>query len=462
VELSVDLAQEETDPSPHGMHMQRQRLVNFGDAQYVMYFKMGRQRLGGLIDTVSSELVLFRQECAICSAAETHYTPEWSRTFRKGNLKALMTFGRSQTPLAAAFEDVAIGHFRKIDQAIWQVDEASVPALLRETAAFQAVMGMGPPEQTLAEVWSRAEKLVLNVSSYYEQGMDAPQPAVDLAEELVETALEFARRTPVLQAGRFSSFSVCLGGLPRSNGVLVWNDTLAYEHPRIFTRVPVISKHQWTARLTFPELRRPVLEELQHPVPGGGMLHLGCLTGCRAIFDTSSSLIGVPPHVRKRVADWLSYMDPYCTNPESMPDLVFQLGGSFFSLPSSSYLALVEGEVPLQLVDSLLSLKRRSECKLMLADVPVTDPFEETWILGVPFFRRYYTTFMLGESKKERTLYMAPHERESCRPARRLRRNPQFNFIPGRRLLPVVNASRLHLPSLPENNWTFSLSRHHP
>eukprot|EP00416_Gambierdiscus_australes_P024865 CAMPEP_0171073292 /NCGR_PEP_ID=MMETSP0766_2-20121228/11413_1 /TAXON_ID=439317 /ORGANISM="Gambierdiscus australes, Strain CAWD 149" /LENGTH=69 /DNA_ID=CAMNT_0011529967 /DNA_START=394 /DNA_END=600 /DNA_ORIENTATION=+ len=65
----------------------------------------------------------------------------------------------------------------------------------------------------------------------------------------------------------------------------------------------------------------------------------------------------------------------------------------------------------------LQSSKRRM-CELMLMDMGDFMGVD-LWILGVPWFRKYYTTFELGNQLLERRFHVALHSDEDCRPVDR-------------------------------------------
>merc|ERR1719335_789481 len=105
-----------------------------------------------------------------------------------------------------------------------------------------------------------------------------------------------------------------------------------------------------------------------------------------------------------------------------------------FSLPPESYIGEVIGEIPKSLERFMHRDKRMtrsmeaeqikplagpgvSQCELLLMDMGVSNTqFGPLWILGMPWFREYYTTFDLGPgNKNHRNIYVSPADK-NCYP----------------------------------------------
>merc|ERR1712224_984489 len=95
---------------------------------------------------------------------------------------------------------------------------------------------------------------------------------------------------------------------------------------------------------------------------------------CVAIIDSGTSLIGVPHMHMAFITDLVSRINSDCSKLEELPDLVFELGGEVFPLPSSAYVMEIDG----QCYGAFMALSMASDRGL-------------AWVLGLPFLRHYYT-----------------------------------------------------------------------
>lgn len=442
LEAAMALAQQR----PEG-HSQRQPMINFGDAQYVSYLQMGEQMVAGIIDTGSFELAVFGPECNSSNAA-AQYKPHLSATYERGHLQMTNNDSSLATHFRESFENVSIGPFPSTRQMFWEVDDkADMPAL--QNSAFKAVIGVGPTEAMLLRVWNGVDTIIENLTkTYYDQAMMAPEEVVAQAEEMVQIAIRLGSELPLLHTWSVPAFSICLGARPGDDGVIVWNDTRAHALPGSFARVPVLPTHTWSVNMTRPALAFG---------KDGSFVELGCSSGCDALLDTGTSLLGAPSAAIRQLVEAMEGLDSECSNVGSLPTLIFQLGGQEFSLPPSAYMAKVEEEVPAYLREQMPHLqksKRRRACELMLVDMGDTFPGAEMWILGVPFFRKYYTTFELGERVHDRKVHIAQHT--DCEPE-----SPRgdISMVQSQQALPHVDATRLQLPWRPRGLGSVSYRR---
>jgi len=400
-------------------------MINFGDTQYVSYIQMGKQMIAGIFDTGSYELVVFGSGCSTCGVA-AHYNSRLSKTAHDGKLETQQQYRSGETSSQECYDQVSIGPYPAVEQMFWNVVDARMPILAN--AAFEAIIGIGPPEAPLAQIWNETGNLVNNLTSYYENGEDAPADVATEAKEMIDVALTMSKSLPMLSTLGVPQFSVCLGAKPGTDGLFIWNDTMAMEHPDMFTKVPVVGTHSWSANMSNVQL----VSRFADPTD------LGCAGGCSAVLDTGTSLIAAPAEVIDKVQAAMAAVDENCSNLHVLPDLVFELGGWQFSLPPSAYVAEVIGEVPenLGLMTPHLVQSERS-CSLSLI-----NSGDDNWILGVPFFRKYYTTFSLGTAMEERCFYIAPHPEDECTPGA-----PSVSMSLSKQQLSRVEAKRLHLPS---------------
>merc|ERR1719163_2518276 len=57
-----------------------------------------------------------------------------------------------------------------------------------------------------------------------------------------------------------------------------------------------------------------------------------------------------------------------------------------------------------------------ARCKPLFMAMEQATQFGPLWILGMPFFRSYYTTFSIGKSRQDRALYISAADSE-CFPS---------------------------------------------
>lgn len=400
----------------------RQTLTNYHDLQYVTYVNIGNQTLTGIIDTGSFELVVFSKACDTCGKAG-RYNPNISPSYHMGTLTNRQTYGSGDTFSREAFEKVSIGSGLAVNQTFWEVTRAQMPLLAN--AEFQAIIGVGPPETPAADAWTSMNSVVQIIKRYLASGVPPPAATTKRAKSSAEVAVEMSQSTPMLGTLGVSTFSVCLGAHPGSDGFLVWNDTSIVEYPSLFTRIPVIGRHTWTLNLTGAWLAEPLglaratedqLRLVEEPRPS--RTFLGCAGGCGAVVDSGTSMLVVPSSAIEALTQAVQRMEEDCSNIHELPDLVFDFAGTKVSLPPDAYVAEVMGEVPSYL-EGFVRIKRlqgpKSRCELLVMESSSDTNYGPLWILGMPFFRSYYTAFHVGRSSAERAVYITPSG-EDCVP----------------------------------------------
>eukprot|EP00413_Alexandrium_margalefii_P040777 CAMPEP_0204599156 /NCGR_PEP_ID=MMETSP0661-20131031/54677_1 /ASSEMBLY_ACC=CAM_ASM_000606 /TAXON_ID=109239 /ORGANISM="Alexandrium margalefi, Strain AMGDE01CS-322" /LENGTH=493 /DNA_ID=CAMNT_0051609871 /DNA_START=66 /DNA_END=1547 /DNA_ORIENTATION=+ len=400
----------------------RQTLTNYHDLQYVTYLNIGKQTLAGIIDTGSFELVVFTKECQSCGKA-AKYNPNISSTYQMGTLTNRQTYGSGDTFSREAFDVVSIGAGSQVNQTFWEVTRAQMPLLVN--AEFQAIIGVGPPETPAADAWASVSSVVQIVRRYLGRGALPPAATSKRANSSSEVAAQMSRSPPMLGTLGVGTFSVCLGAHPGSDGYFVWNDTMVAEQPSLFTRIPVIGRHTWTLNLTGVWLAEPLgmaratedqLLLVEEPRPS--RTSLGCAGGCGAVVDSGTSMLVVPSAAIEALSNAVQRMDEDCSNIHELPDLVFDFDGIKVSLPPDAYVAEVLGEVPsyLEGLARVRRLRRRgSRCELLVMESSSDTNYGPLWILGMPFFRSFYTSFQVGRSSKERAVHITPAG-EDCAP----------------------------------------------
>lgn len=390
----------------------RQELFNFKDLQYYAELSVGTppQKFTGVIDTGSFELVVFSRACEDCGGAT--YDAGASSSHRAGTLANSLSYGSGEIQANHSCDKFAIGPFQPKDQCFWEGISASMPLLAN--AQFQAIIGIGPPETPAADAWAFAKSTLRHINRYFRKhlGEGPPNDLFEQANEDISTALQISEARPLLSNFEVRMFSVCLGKRPGSNGFFVWNDTLPLQQPELFHTLPVVGKHTWTVRMAGVHLS----ERVPTPESEGTIPMPGCADGCSAIVDSGTSLLVMPTDAVDAFVQLLkTRIGPGCTNLHQLPDIVFDLSGVEVSLSPDAYMGQVSGDVPAYINDVVRV--RHLELDDLTGgsgrcQVAVMESFTQTehgplWILGMPFFRKYYTTFDVGSNASERSIRVA-------------------------------------------------------
>lgn len=416
-------------------------MTNVGDIEYVSYIKVGGQQITGIIDTGSFELVVFSTECKTCGAA-AKYNPMLSPDHRAGTLMTVQSYGSGDTYSWEASESVQIANFPSHNQSFWEVVDARMPIL--RNAAFQAIVGVGPPETPAADAWAEAQRALDSVNRYFTQGQQPPLDVAQNAKDSLDAALTMSENPTMLDNFGIKTFSVCMGAAPGSDGVFVWEDNLPFDMPNFFTKVPILGKHTWSVTLANVRLTRPgTFTENK----------LGCegTKVCSALVDSGTSLLAVPSKIIKQIEEIIGNEKVEdCSDLSSFPNLVFEIGGKLLSLPPDSYIAQAVGNVSSHM-QSFVRIRNftwsegrranRKSCEVVLMESYMDSATGPLWIFGMPFFRKYYTSFHVGESHASRALYVA-EATDECRPtegASLARSRPHMRRI---------DVARVHVPPI--------------
>jgi len=407
-------------------NQQRQVLLNHGDVQYVTHLNIGQQIIAGIIDTGSASLVVFPRSCTSCGIA-ARYDPGLSANHAEGRLSTKHVYGTGVAFSEDASDLVSFGPFPETRQTFWEVIQAHMPVLRR--TAFEAIIGLGPPEATAVDAWSSVQESIRNISAFLDKGRHAPEPLYSAVEDGLDVALETSKNPNMLDNFGVKTFSVCLGVQPGTDGYLIWNDPNPFDRPEIFTRIPVVGNRTWSVRMEKMRLVFPHGEQAIQAAPLGNATQretdLGCGAGCSALIDSGTSLLTLPTSAINQLELALEGLKVDCSNLEQLPELAFEMGGSQFSLPPDAYVSQMTGTVPSYLEGSV-RFRRMSvgqsqgmglaSCQLLLLESSAETESGPLWVLGVPFFRKYYTSFHLGERRSERAV-LAAAASEDCTPA---------------------------------------------
>mmetsp|Transcript_90382 Transcript_90382/g.170409 ORF Transcript_90382/g.170409 Transcript_90382/m.170409 type:complete len:425 (+) Transcript_90382:85-1359(+) len=330
----------------------RQTLHNFQNVQYYADFKIGGQDISGIFDTGSFELLVRSSRCKHCAHPTPPYNHDESKSYVKNGTVTKHVFGSGPCVSMMGYESVEVGTLKTSDQAFWEIIDHRINVL--DTAKFAAIVGVGPnfaygnKEQTL-------------LMSY---GVD--------------------------------EFSVCLQKPSGSSGFLTWGPTTGISEDKL-AKADVIGKHHWVTRLHNVSFKMPSPNQHLAQVPCAG-------SGCAAIIDSGTSLIAAPGIALMQLSEQIEPIMEDCSNLHELPTLRFVIDGHDFELPPQAYVMRVTGAImeANDIWDILFfkpKIRKVDMCMPAFMQNDMMSQFGPVWILGMPFFRYYHTTF--DRTKKE-------------------------------------------------------------
>eukprot|EP00747_Dinoflagellata_sp_TGD_P163522 gnl/TRDRNA2_/TRDRNA2_182271_c0_seq1.p1 gnl/TRDRNA2_/TRDRNA2_182271_c0~~gnl/TRDRNA2_/TRDRNA2_182271_c0_seq1.p1 ORF type:complete len:529 (+),score=88.60 gnl/TRDRNA2_/TRDRNA2_182271_c0_seq1:1-1587(+) len=411
----------------------RQTMYNIDNVQYVTDVNIGNQKLTGVLDTGSFEVLVFAKECADCGRSAL-YDERKSGSFQKFQKFMEHEFGSGTTTSQLASDTVNLGPLKSEKQYFWQVKRANMPILADGT--FNVIIGIGPPNEK-------------ETSGY----------------------------SPLLTSLGTRLFSSCLGKDSGSPGYTIWNDDAMNRMPAKFTSMQVTGKTTWGLQMKDAKFQGG--SEL------GAPKSIGCKPSCGVIIDTGTSLIGVPSSVYNATLKLISGLKDSC-DINQLPDLAVTMGGREFRLPPESYVGRTFGRPAKNLQhlfhnatdnEAIMQEMTRSGsrsasrrmgtgrratsnrevgtndtwpmspkdaekkhtlisgvdtnhqlnfaqnqtvkpvCELLLMDLGDEETqLGPLWILGMPWFREYYTTFNLGDGTPGSKWISAALADDTCNP----------------------------------------------
>lgn len=381
----------------------RQVLENRHDMSYVGNMTVGGQHLQGVYDSGSLELVVVSDKCSSwCGSTQRMFHAAHSETYQSGPMSVVLEYGSGEVLGKEAYETVSVGPLGSTEAPFWEVVDANMPLL--QKSGFGAIVGLGPIP---------LDATVLRPGSEQNNG-------------------SFALLMRKLGADRYS---VCLGRTPLSPGVLVWNDGLPESMPRAFTKVSTVEGGFWLTSLTDVRF---------------GSTPVACFKPgeCGAVLDSGTSLISTPEDALDTISDLLEQLHLDCDNIAELPELHFKLDGIDHSLPPDSYIGRVRGTS----TDGVKRHFRSSgsatpSCQSTLMRIRMESAAGAVWVLGMPFFRRYYSAFVQASEGSPASIYTAVAGSD-CQPVQGMSQALQRG-IHGRAGVEarMIDASQVRMPS---------------
>jgi len=332
----------------------KQSLTNFQNTQYYGDIIVGGQTLHGIFDTGSFELLVLSSRCQSCQRYGYNHSSSTTYVEPQDQTAKEFHFGSGPALTVTGYENVRVGPYTVPKMPIWEIVDHNIPVL--EISKLDAIVGIGPGEAD--------------------------------------------RTTPsLMQMMGITRYSVCLLPQDQAPGYMIWQDADPRANPA-FTPIPVEGEVHWGVRLDQVKV---------------GSSAFACQGGCGAVLDSGTSLIAAPRSSLEELGKSLVNLSPDCSNMHEMPMLNFNLGGVPISLPPQAYIARMVGVIPPSVWD-ILTFRPESEvvmqCVPLLMDLDtMTTPMGPLWIIGMPFFRFYYTTFDIPT----REVHIA-HASSDCEP----------------------------------------------
>eukprot|EP00927_Polykrikos_kofoidii_P003295 TRINITY_DN11311_c0_g1_i2.p1 TRINITY_DN11311_c0_g1~~TRINITY_DN11311_c0_g1_i2.p1 ORF type:complete len:482 (-),score=68.38 TRINITY_DN11311_c0_g1_i2:110-1501(-) len=387
----------------------KQPMKNNHDMSYTASVVVGSQKLDVILDTGSFDVVIFSSRCTSCGRGR-FYDRSGSSTYAEGDLLTEATYGSGAEISQSATEVIQMGPLHIESQQFWEVVYAEIPILSSNN--FQAIFGVGPPGEAKVEARDISYTYDSIIDLFRAAGFPVPEGfTVQRYKE------EVPKKKTLLENFRTHRFSMCLERPSGAPGHFIWNDDDPQKSPGVFEEIEVAGRITWGVKLSNAGFRSK---------SDGERVSLGC-DDCSAIVDSGTSLLMVPTDVYNSVVQELAGIGADCESMHLLPDLVFRLGETEFSLPPSAYIGIVEEETrnlmtPLRALFPYLSkfVKPTIErqCELLLGTIDAATQLGPLWILGMPFFRQYYTTFQLGQNMRtgSRRLFVA-RATDDCEPS---------------------------------------------
>jgi len=283
------------------------------------------------------------------------------------------------------YETVSVGHLKAETQAFWEITSHSIEVL--NAAKFAAIVGIGPNF-----AYGNTEKTLL--MSF---GVD--------------------------------EFSICLQKPRGSPGYLTWGPTEGLERHQ-FATAKVYGRHHWATKLTGVsfrpiELKGEKAESKVGAEPNANATKAGKVnagkqkaafletpatedkaadvypcgdTPCSAIIDSGTSLIAAPGAALVQLSAQIPAINEDCSNLHDLPNLRFIIDGTEFVLPPQAYVMRVTGATLAanDIWDVLFfkpKIRKLDMCMPAFMQMDMMSKAGPIWILGMPFFRYYHTTF---------------------------------------------------------------------
>lgn len=344
-----------------------------GFEQYKGLLMLGGQPLHGVMDTGSAELVVISDRCGgfLCPQEEQYHAGD-SGSYRHGRETQTLTYSGGGFFTEEAYDDLELGPFKAADARFWEVTRSTMNLMM--FGEFTFIAGLGP--------------------------YAPPGPGPQGAMPPHRWAWPLARRQAPDHKAVLSkllpirAFSICLDQeKDDSAGYIVWNDDAHSSSPGLFKRLTTKASSHWMISLKNVRI---------------GDRLIACGSGCGAIPDSGTAMLSMPPGavqaLNAEAKGW--HLASACEGAgiQHYPRLNFELDGMEHSLPPSAYMG------------DIMEADLSSTCKPRVMEMNMTSDHGDVWVLGMPFFREYYSVFVQGAGDSRPEVHTSRAD-GACRPS---------------------------------------------
>ncbi|NXI65652.1 PEPA protein, partial [Anseranas semipalmata] len=312
-------------------------LENYMDTEYYGTISIGTpaQEFTVIFDTGSSNLWVPSVYCS-SEACENHerFNPSKSSTFESTNDSVSIAYGTGSMTGILGYDTVTVSDIQVTNQ-IFGLSETE-PGTFFYYAPFDGILGLAFPSIASS-----------GATPVFDNMMSQDLVAMDLFSVYLSSDDE---------SGSF----VLFGGIDSSyttNGIS-W--------------IPLSAETYWQITMDSVSINGD---------------SVACTSTCQAIVDTGTSLLAVPSSALDSIYSALGVSSSAseeisCDDTSSLPDIVFEISNTSFTLPASAYVLEINGS-----------------CSLGFEAMTVSTESGDLWILGDVFIREYYVIFDRANNK---------------------------------------------------------------
>lgn len=353
----------------------KQILHNYQNVQYYADFQIGGQTISGIFDTGSFELLVRSSRCTACAHPTPPYDHLKSHTYTKNGTVTKHVFGSGPCISMLGYETVSVGDFHSTEQAFWEITDHRITVM--DTAKFAAIVGIGPN----FGFGNKEKTLLMNYG--------------------------------------ISEFSICLQKGSGADGYLTWGPDPKKLEEKQYAVANVVGRHHWVTPMTaigFGEHFAKAREENSTTT-----MVCGSGKGCAAIIDSGTSLIAAPGIALMQLSEQLKPIQEDCSNLHELPTLHFVLDGTDFALPPEAYVmritgATLEADDIWDLLFFKPKIRKIDMCMPAFMQIDMMSQHGPVWIMGMPFFRYYHTTFDREKEQMKFSVASETCEQEPFKP----------------------------------------------
>lgn len=335
-------------------------LTDVQDSEYFGEVDIGSppQKFLTIYDTGSSNLWVPSKACSNCKEGGDQYDSDVSSTYYKNGESFSMQYGTGSCKGFMSVDTVVVGSMQIENFTFGEV--TSEAADVFGQAPFDGIIGMGPAKAAVDHVAMPMDQLVAqgkiekNVFAFYLS-----------SDGKAGSTITLGGTNPAFHTGEFTYIPVA----------------------RAATLLPY-----WMISGTSIEV--------------GGTEAISCswLLGCDMVVDTGTSLIAGPTKSVATIVEKIGVTVASdgtipCEGADSLPPIVFNVGGQSFEVGPDFYVLRVPDH-------------GKTVCLLGVQGMDVPIPGVSLWILGDVFLRKYYTVWDTDNSRVGFALATQPDSKE--------------------------------------------------